>query len=234
MKKIFILLLLSFIIIKTNAQSDTTSNKILTKAETNEFFNEAFKKKNLINFPIFRAYTYKDKSGTYYVALTESADSVNKLKDTVNNKIKAITFKTDKGIISKKWEINDFKTPNLKGAEIESSIWFWTKYCEFNDIDGDGLVDPIVVYGTFGSNGYDDGRAKIILYIKGQKIAIRHQNGTLDDERKTQIDLTFYALPKKIQDRVKQLMATMVEKNHAIFPSAYIEKMGKKATQIAN
>ena len=234
MKKIFVLFLLGFICFNANAQSDTTSNKILTKAETDEFFNDAFKKKNLINFPIFRAYTYKDKSGIHYVALTESADSINQAKDTVNNKIKALTFKADKGIVLKKWEINDFKTPSLKGVEQESSIWFWTKYCEFNDIDGDGLVDPIIVYGTFGSNGYDDGRAKIILYIKGQKIAIRHQNGVLDDERKTQVDLTFYALPKKIQDRVKQLMATMVEKNHAIFPSAYIEKMGKKATQISN
>lgn len=234
MKKILALLFLSFFIIKAKAQSDTSSNKILSKAETDEFFSDAFKKKNLINFPIFRAYTYKDKSGTYYVALTESADSINTKKDTVNNKIKALAFKVDKGITLKKWEINDFKTPSVKGVEIESSIWFWTKYCSFNDIDGDGLVDPIVVYGTFGSNGYDDGRAKIILYIKGQKIAIRHQNGILDDERKTQVDLTFYALPKKIQDHVKQLMATMVEKNHAIFPSGYEGKMSKKATQISN
>lgn len=233
MKKIGLLTLLSLMWFIANAQSDTTS-KILSKAETDAFFNADFKKKNLISFPIFRAYTYKDKSGTYYVALTESADSVNKLKDTVNNKIKAITFKTDKGISLKKWEVNDFKTPDLKGIEKETSIWFWTKYCQFNDVDGDGLVEPILVYGTFGPNGYDDGRAKIILFYKGQKVAIRHQNGVLDHERKTQVDVTFYALPAKIQDHVKQIMATMVEKNHAIFPSAYKDKMSKKVTQIGN
>lgn len=233
MKKIGLLTLLSLMWFIANAQSDTTS-KILSKAETDAFFNADFKKKNLISFPIFRAYTYKDKSGTYYIALTESADSVNKLKDTVNNKIKAITFKTDKGISLKKWEVNDFKTPDLKGIEKETSIWFWTKYCQFNDVDGDGLVEPILVYGTFGPNGYDDGRAKIILFYKGQKVAIRHQNGVLDHERKTQVDLTFYALPAKIQDHVKQIMATMVEKNHAIFPSGYGEKMNKKVTQIGN
>lgn len=233
MKKIGLLTLLSLMWFIANAQSDTTS-KILSKAETDAFFNADFKKKNLISFPIFRAYTYKDKSGTYYIALTESADSVNKLKDTVNNKIKAITFKTDKGISLKKWEVNDFKTPDLKGIEKETSIWFWTKYCQFNDVDGDGLVEPILVYGTFGPNGYDDGRAKIILFYKGQKVAIRHQNGVLDNERKTQVDLTFYALPAKIQDHVKQIMATMVEKNHAIFPSGYGEKMNKKVTQIGN
>lgn len=233
MKKIGLLTLLSLMWFIANAQSDTTS-KILSKAETDAFFNADFKKKNLISFPIFRAYTYNDKSGTYYVALTESADSVNKLKDTINNKIKAITFKTDKGISLKKWEVNDFKTPDLKGIEKETSIWFWTKYCQFNDVDGDGLVEPILVYGTFGPNGYDDGRAKIILFYKGQKVAIRHQNGVLDHERKTQVDVTFYALPAKIQDHVKQIMATMVEKNHAIFPSAYKEKMSKKVTQIGN
>ena len=111
---------------------------------------------------------------------------------------------------------------------------FWSISCQFNDIDGDGLVEPILVYGTFGPNGYDDGRAKIILLYKGQKVAIRHQNGVLDNERKTQVDLTFYALPSKIQDHVKQIMATMVEKKHAIFPSAYEEKMSKKVTQIGN
>lgn len=234
MKKIYTLLLLSIFIVTANAQSDTTTSKILSKAETDEFFNDAFRKKNLINFPIFRAYTYKDKSGTYYVALTESGDSVNTAKDTVNNTIKAFSFKADKSVTLKKWEINDFKMPSLKGIEKESSIWFWTKYCEFNDIDGDGLVEPIIVYGTFGINGYDDGRAKILIYYKGQKIAIRHQNSTLDLDRKTQIDLTFYTLPIKIQSHIKELMEKMVEKKHAIFPSAYAEKMEKKVTQISN
>lgn len=233
MKNIYAFILLSLFLFKANAQSDTTS-KILTKTETNTFFNDAFKKKNLISFPIFRAYTYTDKSGTYYVALTESADSVNKLKDTINNKIKAINFKADKGITLKKWEINDFKTHDLKGVELETSMWFWTKYCQFKDFDGDGLVEPIIVYGTFGTNGYDDGRVKIILFYKGQKVAIRHQNGILDSDRKTQIDLTFYALPEKIQEHVKQIMATMEEKKHAIFPSAYADKMSKKVTQIGN
>ncbi|TKC10897.1 hypothetical protein FA048_12065 [Pedobacter polaris] len=234
MKKIYVLLLLSFVILKATAQTDTTTSKILSKSETDEFFSDAFRKKNLIKFPIFRAYTYTDKSGTYYVALTESADSINQAKDTVNNTIKAFNFKSDKGIVLKKWEINDFKTPSLKGVEKEGSIWFWTKYCEFNDLDGDGLVDPIVVYGTFGTNGYDDGRAKILIYYKGQKVAIRHQNSVLDPARKTQVDLTFYALPAKIQTHVKELMEKMVEKKHAIFPSAYADKMDKKVTQIGN
>ncbi|WP_316785420.1 M949_RS01915 family surface polysaccharide biosynthesis protein [Pedobacter frigiditerrae] len=234
MKKIYALLLLSIFASQINAQTVTPSSKTLSKTESDEFFTTAFKKKNLINFPIFRAYTYTDKSGTYNVALTESADTVNKEKDTVNYTIKAFNFKVDKAITLKKWEINDFKTPTVKGNEKETSIWFWTKYCEFNDLDGDGLVEPIIVYGTFGANGYDDGRAKILIYYKGLKTAIRHQNGVLDNERKTQVDLTFYSLPATIQSHLKELMEKMVKNKHAIFPTAYADKMDKKATQIAN
>lgn len=233
MKKIYTLACLLFLAWQANAQSDSTSSQILSKAETEDFFTAAFKKKNLISFPIFRAYTYKDKSGSYYVALSESQDQI-KVKDTINNTIKAFNFKVDKGTALKKWEINDFKLPETKGEETESSIWFWTKYCEFNDLDGDGLIEPIVVYGTFGINGYDDGRLKILTYYKGQKTAIRHQNSVTDQGRKTQIDLTFYNLPAKVQAHVKELMAKMEKNNHAIFPSGYLEKMGKKATQISN
>ncbi len=234
MKKLLALLFFGLFIGHANAQTDSISSKILTKAETEEFFTTAFKKKNLINFPIFRAYAYTDKSGKYYVALTESADTVNKQKDTVNYTIKAFNFKVDKTATLKKWEINDFRTPSVKGEEKEESIWFWTKYCEFNDIDNDGLIDPIIIYGTFGTEGYTDGRAKIILYYKGQKTAIRHQNSTLDPSRKTQVDLTFYALPVKIQNHVKELMNKMVTNKHAIFPTDYTGKMEKKVTQIGN
>ena len=232
MKKIIALFLFSLFIWKANAQTDTTSSKILTKEEANEFFTATFKKKNLINFPIFRAYTYTDKSGTYYVALTESADTVNKEKDTVNYTIKAFNFKVDKGIALKKWEINDFRLPNVKSEEKESSIWFWTKYCAFNDLDKDGLIDPVIVYGTFGKEGYSDGRVKILTFYKGQKVAIRHQNSVLDPSRKTQVDATFYTLPGKIQAHVKEIMAKMVEKKHSLFPATYLEKMEKKALAI--
>jgi hypothetical protein len=234
MKKLFVIFLLSALIFQAHAQTDSTSAKILTKAETDEFFNAAFKKKNLINFPIFRAYTYNDKSGTYYVALTESADTVNKDQDTVNYTIKAFNFKSDHGVTLKKWEINDFRTPNIKGVAQETSIWFWTKYCEFNDLDGDGLIDPLIVYGTFGQDGYSDGRAKILTYHKGLKVAIRHQNSTSAAGRKTQVDLNFYALPSKIQTHLKTVMEKMITNKHAIFPAVFTEKMDKKLTVIAN
>ncbi|MDQ7948371.1 MAG: hypothetical protein REI78_12200 [Pedobacter sp.] len=232
MKRFIVLIACCFLIGKANAQKDSTGFHIISKAETDAFFSASFKKKNLINYPIFRAYTYTDKSGNYYVALTESADTTNTEKDTVNFTIKAFNFKADQSPIVKKWEINDFRLPNVKNEVKETSIWFWTKYCSFTDLDGDGLADPVIVYGTFGHDGYSDGRVKILTFYKGQKVAIRHQNSTLDPMRKMQVDATFYALPKKIQDHTKQLMATMMEKKHALFPSSYLEKMEKKIALI--
>jgi hypothetical protein len=232
MKNIIALFLFSLCMVKASAQIDTTVNKILTKAETDEFFTTDFKKKNLINFPIFRAYTYTDKSGTYYIALTESADILKKEKDTINYTIKAFNFKTDKKGTLKKWEVNDFRLPNVKSEEREESIWFWTKYCSFSDLDKDGFVDPVIVYGTFGKQGYADGRAKILIYYKGQKVAIRHQNSISEQFRKTQIDTTFYALPQQIQLHIKEIMAKMVEKKHAVFTENYLGKMELKEVSI--
>lgn len=234
MKQIIALLLFGVISSYVQAQTDTISSQVLTKAQTEAFFSPAFKKKNLINFPIFRAYTYSDKSGKYYVALTESADTINKEKDTVNYTVKAFNFKQDKAATLKKWEINDFRSPMVKGVETESSIWFWTKYCQFNDVDGDGLIDPIIVYGTFGKEGYSDGRAKLLIYFKGQKVAIRHQNSTVDSKRKTTVDVNFYALPAKVQERVKEIMANMITNKHAVFANNYLEQLNKKALVISN
>jgi len=160
--------------------------------------------------------------------LTESNDSITANHDTLNSSIKAFSFQSEQTGLVKNWEINDFTKKQANDRGFESSIWFWTKYSEFTDLDNDSLMDPILVYGTSGTNGYDDGRIKILVYNKGQKIAIRNQNGILDFERNTQVDKTFYSLPMEFQDRVKEIMETMVENNHAIFPAGWQDAMNKQ------
>jgi hypothetical protein len=126
--------------------------------------------------------------------------------------------------LEKQWEINDF----ILKEKDESSIWFWTKYCDFKDIDEDGIIDQILVFGTSGLNGYDEGRIKILLVYKGQKIVIRHQNGVLDFERNTQVDQAFYSLNLSLQNRIKEIMQKMIENNHAIFPYGWQDAMKKQ------
>ena len=197
--------------------------KILQKAEIQKIFNADVKSKFKIDYKIFRVYSYNEVAKKSYVVLTEKVNQISN-KDTLNHKIKAINFVDGSNGLEKQWEINDFV---LKEKE-ESSIWFWTKYCDFNDIDKDGVIEPILVYGTSGINGYGDGRIKILLFYKGQKIAIRHQNGILDFERNTQVDQSFYSLDISIQNRVKEIMQKMMDNDHAIFPYGWQAAMKKK------
>ena len=144
-------------------------------------------------------------------------DSIRNVKDTFNSAIRAIDLKFEKGNFQKIWEIND----HVKSDGDENSIWFWTSYFDFKDFDNDKLIAPIIVYGTNGMNGFDDGRIKFIIYYKGKKIAIRQQNGVLDDERKTEIDNSFYSLPQKLKDNIKAKMALMEKQGKAIFTATW-------------
>jgi hypothetical protein len=209
------------------AQKTTVNSEILTPRHVTELFPDSIRKSLNINFPIFRVYKYADKTGQYYCVLTESRNEITADKDTINQKIKAINVKDDNGSFSKVWEIND---NIVKNDNDENSIWFWTKYIDFKDYNGDGLVDPIIVYGTSGANGYGDGRIKFIIYFKGQKIAVRHQNGVLDFERETQVDKFFYDLPQPLQTAIKQKMELMTKNDHAIFPAGWQTAIKNKRT----
>ncbi|MXO07151.1 YARHG domain-containing protein [Flavobacterium sp. HBTb2-11-1] len=201
--------------------------KTLSAEKINQSFTKEKRKELGINFVIWKVYDYKDKTGSYYLVLTE-----DKYKETVNgnnfnNAVKAFNFKIEDGRWIKTFETNDFKDSH------EDSIWFWSKYIYVEDFDSDGIIDPIIIYGTSGPNLYDDGRIKILLYYKGKKIGIRIQNGILDDERNFTVDADFYALPKKIQEKITEQMSMMVENNHSILPYGWQKKMAKKMTFIS-
>ena len=69
-----------------------------------------------------------------------------------------------------------------------------------------------------------------MIYYKNNKYGIRHQNGTLDFQRNTQVDADFYKLPIQIQKHVKEVMEKMTENRHAILPYGYKENMDAKKT----
>ena len=205
----------------------------MSKAEISSVFTKDVNSKFKINFPAWKAFHIIDTTGSYFITLTEKFDGYNDEGDSNHYIIKAICLQQGKDSLAKKWEIND---ASLKGKSkndfSETSIWFWTKYCSFTDLDKDGIADPIVIYGTHGINGYDDGRIKFIIYYKNKKIAIRHQNGVLDNERETQVDAAFYNLPLALQKSVQKTMKLMMENNHAIFPAGWEKAMAQKSTLI--
>lgn len=208
-----------------------TTSKTLAPKEVDELFIEHASTKQLIKFPIYRVYEYNDASSQYYAVLTEKPDSTNKTKEICNEKIQALCFKKELNELKKTWEINDFALRN-NNNNVETSIWFWTKYCKFEDIDKDGKIEPIIVYGTSGNNGKSDGRIKIITNYKNNKYVIRHQNGVLDFERRTEVDKNFYSLPKEIQKFIREIMISITSDSNAIFPYGWEEAMNKQQTTI--
>ncbi len=200
---------------------ENSKYRTLTQDKINEIFTENKKTQLGIEFDIWKVYDYKDKTGNYYLVLTENKSNINQ-ESRVNLSIKAFNFKIENQTWKKTFETNDFKENH------ENSIWFWTRYIYSEDFDNDGIIEPIIIYGTSGSNNYDDGRIKILIYHKGKKVGIRIQNGILDDERNLRIDKEFYLLPKTIQDKVLEQMNAMVDNNHSILPYGWQEKMKKK------
>ena len=170
MKRIIFILLTFLNVAILNAQQGILDSKILSTKETNLIFNDSIKKEFRINYPIFRVYKYSDKSGSFLCVLTESNDSIVNHKDTFSHNIKAINLKVDKDKFVKVWELND---NTLKNDKEEYSIWFWTKYFDFKDFDNDGIIEPIIVYGTKAMNDYEDGRIKFIIFIEKHVILFK-------------------------------------------------------------
>lgn len=220
------LLLIGFVFLLCFGQLFSQENNmpatIMRAEETKSLLNDSICRSLGITYPIRRVYKYTDVTGANYSVMTESNDRIITDGDTLNTQINVLHLLEEAGQLRKLWEVND----QIQGEE--SSIRLWTKFVDFVERDGDGLVEPILVYGTSALNGYEDGRIKILIYCKGQKVVIRHQNGTLDFERVTTLDRAFYQLPMTIQDAVREKIVLMEENNLAIFPYGWQDAMKQK------
>lgn len=208
------------------AQSLNITSKQLSEKEIDSVFTTNVKDKLQINFSIYRIYQFNDKIGTHFIVMTENETECEEL-DKCFKTLKGYCFLLKNDDFKLKWIFKDYILPD----SYEYTISHWTKYFKINDYDKDGVVDPIVVYGTKGMNDNDDGRIKILIYYKGEKIAIRHQNGVHDNERNTQVDKKFYTLPLEIQAQVKTIIENIEENNHGIFPAGWEQAMKNKETK---
>ena len=180
--------------------------KQLTKEELKENDISEFTK-----LPVYKAYSYKDKGGYYVLFYCE--DQLNKTKkDTANTKIEAHCMLHDHGGFVEKWKITDaLDTKIYPDGGAEKNIWFWTKYCSHTDIDGDKLIEPVIVYGTKTEEGFN--RIKIITVYKGKKYVIRAVECVLDDCRTFKKDETYSQLPKSINTYIDNLLEKKMCKN---------------------
>jgi len=219
----FIVLLFSSPLISL---AQVTTTVALDENQIKTIFTQEVKNELSIHYPIFKVYEYSDKLGKHYLVLTENEYKKEEYElgeyKSLNNSIKAFSLLADSSKYKMEWVITDFLD---KQNGEEKSIWFWSKFIELNDIDADGIVEPIIIYGTSADNGLHDGRVKILIYYKGVKNAIRHQNSELDFERNTKVDNFFYELPNKIQEHVIKKIG---ENSNIHFPYGWENAMKNK------
>lgn len=177
-----------------------------------------------IRLPVYKCYFFKDNTGEYYLYLTERGDKAYKT-EKLSSSIEAHLFKKSQdGSLKLQWVIRDFSNKD------EAGVYFKTKLCEFVDIDGDGIVEPIVVYRYLNKSDEDSsdfdgdsfsGKIKIIMYYKGSKVAIRAKTSIYDGERATTASATFFTLPPKVRSYLVSKMENMYNNKDFGFDNSY-------------
>jgi hypothetical protein len=224
--------LLLLLLLTKNGQSQTipAGSKKLAEAELTTLLPDSVQKRLGIKHQLYAVFEFNDQSKKQWLVLSERVYK-EKTGEKLNDSVQAMLLIKDKQVLKSTVVVNDFISPGVhKNGFTDYSIWFWTKYINLSDIDGDGNADPIIVYGTAADNNKDDGKIRIIVCYKNKKYVIRHQNGTLDYERNTRVDKAYYTLPVTIQTFVKRMMDKMTTDNNAIFPAGWEKAMKAKKT----
>ncbi|WP_314200281.1 M949_RS01915 family surface polysaccharide biosynthesis protein [Capnocytophaga sputigena] len=217
MKNLYLFLLFSFLSLQ--AQPDSSGATLLTDKQVQTLFPQETLKEIGVTFPIRKVYAFQDKLGKQYLIISENNTNPDKATS-----IKAFNVLLKEGTPPQVlWTITDAID------DTEKAIWFYTRYISLTDLNNDGYIDPIVLYGTESQYGepYEENRLKFIIYYLGKKTAIRHQNSSLDDGRHTQIDRSYYKLPLALKKKIRSIVATLEEREHALFNTETIEELKK-------
>ena len=217
MKNLYLFLLFSFLSLQ--AQPDSSGATLLTDKQVQTLFPQETLKEMGVTFPIRKVYAFQDKLGKQYLIISENNSNPDKATS-----IKAFNVLLKEGTPPQVlWTITDAID------DTEQAMWFYTRYISLTDLNNDGYIDPIVLYGTESQYGepYEENRVKFIIYYLGKKTAIRHQNSSLDDGRHTQIDRSYYKLPLALKKKIGSIVATLEEREHALFNTETIEELKK-------
>lgn len=159
----------------------------------------------LSTYSIKYIFQYNDRDGNHAIILGESPYSYfNSKQDrpVFNNVIKAVYCKEEDGFLMKRAEIED----RINTSSNLFDIRFMPQYIYLDDINGDGLTDPIITYSSMGSNGYADSRTRISLLYKKNIITIDIQNLSGKKHSEINISTHFHLLPLSIKDKLKSIV----------------------------
>ncbi|MBM0651888.1 hypothetical protein JMN10_08305 [Capnocytophaga genosp. AHN8471] len=217
MKNLYLFLLFSFLSLQ--AQPDSSGATLLTDKQVQTLFPQETLKEIGVTFPIRKVYAFQDKLGKQYLIISENN----------TNPDKATSIKAFNVLLKEETPPQVLWTITDAIDDTEKAIWFYTRYISLTDLNNDGYIDPIVLYGTESQYGepYEENRLKFIIYYLGKKTAIRHQNSSLDDGRHTQIDRSYYKLPLALKKKIRSIVVTLEERGHALFNTETIEELKK-------
>lgn len=217
MKNLYLFLLFSFLSLQ--AQPDSSGATLLTDKQVQTLFPHETLKEIGVTFPIRKVYAFQDKLGKQYLIISENN----------SNPDKATSIKAFNVLLKEKTPPQVLWTITDAIDDTEKAMWFYTRYISLTDLNNDGYIDPIVLYGSESQYGelYEENRLKFIIYYLGKKTAIRHQNSSLDDGRHTQIDRSYYKLPLALKKKIRSIVATLEEREHALFNTETIEELKK-------
>jgi hypothetical protein len=114
------------------------------------------------------------------------------------------------GTFVQRWLLRDRIAPDEAGA------WFSRKLSEFEGLDADGTVAPLLVLRFVSWKGadprdganedFDAGRLKLVLPGGAVPATVTALTGTLDDERRTTANDAYFTLPEATRRHVQQLL----------------------------
>jgi len=137
-------------------------------------------------------------------------------------------FKINAGpFLAAKGTVSDSAPKEMAGVQ------WWTKLTELNDVDGDGLVDPILVYRFYASDKGKmvsdafEGRLKLIAFHRDAKAAIRAVTGDLDLQRSTTASASYFKLPPVLQRHLVRKMSQMYDEHQFGFDNSHAFKPQK-------
>ena len=217
MKNLYLFLLFSFLSLQ--AQPDSSGATLLTDKQVQTLFPHETLKEIGVTFPIRKVYAFQDKLGKQYLIISENN----------SNPDKATSIKAFNVLLKEDTPPQVLWTITDAIDDTEQAMWFYTRYISLTDLNNDGYIDPIVLYGTESQYGepYEENRVKFIIYYLGKKTAIRHQNSSLDDGRHTQIDRSYYKLPSEVKKKIRSIVATLEEREHVLFNTETIKELKK-------
>lgn len=209
---------------------DQQTRNLLSPAETKQLLTPEIKKYlGILFYNIRYVYRYKNVSENNYIILAENPYNDYKDNPPLYNDYLKLLFCINEGNLPLiRYDISDLI--DIKSGEFD--IRFLQKYFSIEDLDMDGVVEPIIVYGAMGENGYHNGWIKIIINYKNELSTIIINNSDKKNEKSISLTSKFYSLPNIIQQKTISILEKIETDSLMNYPKNWKEDFKRQETLI--